>query len=206
MPEGSIGIVNCDFDEPLRPLCSVGVHPWRTVEVAAEPDFITRSMELTAGKGQDARVLAIGEAGMDRLRGADLSIQRRLFEGLVEISEQVGKPMIIHQVKCIDQLIDIRRRMRPRMRWVVHGFRGKGEQARQLLAWGVDLSFGPHYHPESLLQAWMAGRAWIETDDTHTDIAALYAAAADVLGTTTEELKTKILRQATELWSAFAQE
>jgi len=45
------------------------------------------------------RVVAIGEAGFDRLRGGSPAVQREAFVAQSKIAEAVGKPLVLHVVK-----------------------------------------------------------------------------------------------------------
>lgn len=119
---------------------SVGIHPWNASS-ATEDDI--EEIERLA---QKARVVAIGETGIDKLRGGDLERQREIFERHIEMSERVGKPMILHVVKAFPEIIRLRRMHKPRQRWIVHGFRGKPELARELLRHGFDISIGREYN------------------------------------------------------------
>ncbi len=141
---------------------SVGIHPWETADESLCIDSLMDKIALAA---RSQSVLAIGETGMDKVRGGQMKVQEAVFRRHVDLSENVGKMLIIHCVKAIDDILRIHREMRPSQRWVVHGFRGKPHQAMQLLDRGIDLSFGLHYNEESLLCAYRAGRYWIETDE-----------------------------------------
>lgn len=119
---------------------SVGFHPWDTAG-GAMPD-----MEYLRRLAADARVVAIGEAGIDRLRG-DTATQREVFRRQALLAEEVGKPLIIHCVKAWDDILALRRELKPNVEWIIHGFRGGVEQARQLLAAGFMLSLGERHAP-----------------------------------------------------------
>ena len=99
----------------------------------------------------------------------------------IELSEEAGKPLIIHCVKAWDELLRIRRITHPVMPWIIHGFRGKKQLAEQLLGRGFYLSFGARYHPEALQAAWTAGRLLLETDDNPIHIGCLYREVAEEL-------------------------
>lgn len=122
---------------------SVGIHPWDT----SEPLRCARLRALAV----DARrpcVVAIGEAGLDRLRGGDMELQLRIFRLHARLAARLGKPLVIHCVRAYDLLLAEAARMRPRPgSWIVHGFRGKPELARQLLKAGIDISLGERHHP-----------------------------------------------------------
>lgn len=121
---------------------SAGIHPW----VADRADEHWSWLEQTAAH---PHVAAIGEAGLDALRGPDLDTQTAVFKRQAELAERLGKPLIIHAVRTWPQLMALHRQLKPAQPWIIHGFRGKPQLARQLLDHGFSLSFGKHYNPES---------------------------------------------------------
>lgn len=148
---------------PTGPVaCSVGVHPWW----CGEGD--ERLWEGVVALSVHPQVVAIGECGFDRLRGA-LSRQREMFVRHIRLSEELRLPLVVHCVRAFDLLLAARKELRPTLPWTVHGFRGKPALARQLLAAGLDLSFGPRFNPESV-RLCPSSRLHIETDDTDVPI------------------------------------
>lgn len=120
-------------------LYAAGIHPWWT----AQADFDgERHLEALRRLAAHPQVVQVGECGIDLLRGADVAVQRELFVRQVSISEELGKPMTLHCVRAFDQLLSLKKQLRPSQQWTIHGFRGKPALARQLLAAGFDLSFG----------------------------------------------------------------
>ena len=85
--------------------------------------------------------IAIGEAGFDKLRGPSPELQRKVFEEQVAISEELKKPVVIHCVRAWDELLAVHKKLKPKMPWLIHGFRGNTELAAQLLSKGMYLSF-----------------------------------------------------------------
>lgn len=125
---------------------AAGIHPWWT----SAPDFqLDAHLEGLRSLLPLPEVVQLGECGIDRLRGAALEQQCRIFEAQVALSEEYGVPMTIHCVRAYDVLLGERRRLRPSKCWTIHGFRGKPALARQLLDAGFDLSFGPLRNEES---------------------------------------------------------
>lgn len=145
---------------PMDGLCySVGIHPWQAAR-AVEADFDRLAECATLGN-----VLMIGECGIDKLRGGDLSMQTGVLERHIALSEQVGKPLVLHCVRASNELCRLRRVLRPRMPWVVHGFRGNARVAGQLLDAGFYLSYGERFNPEALAIT-PADRLLAETDES----------------------------------------
>lgn len=135
---------------------SVGIHPWDT---PAQPGVLD---ELERIASADSRVVAVGECGLDKLRGAPLDEQERVFEAQIAIASRLGLPLIIHCVRALDRLLNLRRRY-PSGQWILHGFRGGEATARQLLAAGIDLSFGLKYN-EAAFVATPENRRFRESD------------------------------------------
>ncbi len=82
---------------------SVGVHP---NETDGEDPSVSRLMEL----GEDERVVAIGETGLDYYRSAgDLDWQRERFQRHIAAARRVDKPLIIHSRNAPDDTISIMR-------------------------------------------------------------------------------------------------
>ena len=152
---------------------SAEVHPWR---LTAENLFC--QIERMENILSDPRVIALGEVGLDKLTLCPYHIQQKAFEEIVRISEEYSKPLIIHCVKSVDELIAIKKKMRPVLPWIMHGFRGKPQQADSLLRQGFYLSFGE--------------RLFLETDESNVSIDELYNRAAAIRHILAEELKLAV--------------
>lgn len=167
-----------------KDLISCGIHPWFT-----ENDLI--QMEKLTKIVCNDNILAIGEAGLDKLRGDILGKQIEIFIKQVEISEKVNKPMIIHCVKAWDELLQIKNRIKPNQKWIIHGFRGKPELAKQLLKNGFYISIGEHFNKETL-KAIPPDRLFLETDDSTKSIIDIYQEVEHCLNTNIVELVLQI--------------
>lgn len=106
-----------------------------------------------------------------------MSRQLEIFEKHIFLSEKLKKPLIIHCVKAFDSLIATRRKTRPSQLWIIHGFRGKPQQAEQLRREGLLLSFGAKYNPETL-KIFRPGEILFESDDETLPIDTIYRRAA----------------------------
>lgn len=141
---------------------SAGVHPWDTVLPDEEIDL---RMERVAHLSLLPQVVAIGEAGFDRLRGASLDRQREILMRQVAISESAGKPMILHVVKAFPEIIHLRKELKPSQSWIIHGFRGKPQLAEELLRAGFHISLGEHFNPAAAAVI-PPDRLFVETDES----------------------------------------
>ena len=169
-----------------------GIHPWFLNE-GNEKQLLTSLEKLI----NNPDVIAIGEAGFDKIRGPSLDLQRRVFEKQIAISEEVGKPVVIHCVKAWEELLAAQKKLKPEMPWLIHGFRGNVELAGQLISKGMFLSFWFDFvlRPESagLLRALPENRVFLETDGADIDIRDIYNKVSNDKDITVEELKRIIL-------------
>ena len=165
---------------------SIGLHPWHVDEertAQACPDLLPW-LSLP-------QVVAVGEAGIDRLRGGQMELQLEAFETQARLAAEMKKPLIVHCVKAFDEVIRLHKTRFPHEPWVIHAFRGKAEQARQLLREGFFLSFGEHFNDEAL-RLCSPDRLFIESDESIIGIDTLYARAAMLRGIGAEELKEQV--------------
>ncbi len=156
--------VATDFDrfDPSKPY-SVGIHPWHTAN-AARDDF--QRLEHLAVL---PHVVAIGETGIDRNRGAERDLQIDIFRRQAELADAVGKPLIIHCVGGWNDILQVRRELLPQQPWIAHGFRGKPELARQLIDAGLYISLGERFNPAAA-EIIPLERLFVETDESKLSI------------------------------------
>jgi TatD DNase family protein len=180
-----------------------GIHPWFLNE--ENHKHLLSSVENSAGLPD---VIAIGEAGFDRLRGPSMKLQHLAFEEQIAISEELRKPVVIHCVRAWDELLSVQKKLRPKMPWLVHGFRGNVVLANQLLSKGMYLSFWFDFalRPESaeLLSHLPIDRIFLETDGADVDIRAIYDKVAADLELSDYELRSKILKNFNDFFTLSA--
>ena len=175
-----------------RSFASIGLHPWQAEDLTEGSLLLLEEKLLTF-----PRVVALGEAGLDRICSTPYSKQLYFFREEVKLADRLDLPLIIHLVRAQDDLVRLKKELRPDSPWLIHGFRGKPEQATQLLRLGFYLSFGRHFHSESLALAYGEGRVFLETDDIpNLSIASVYSEASRSLGISLEELREKLYDQA----------
>ena len=111
-------------------------------------------------------VVAIGETGLDSLKGAPLDLQQQVMQEVINIAAATGKPLIIHCVRTSQQVLKLWRDNphAHNVAWVIHGFRGNENVARELLDAGFYLSFGAKYN-EAALAITPLDHLLLETDD-----------------------------------------
>ncbi len=176
-----------------------GIHPWHLTE-----ESLVKQMNRVISIAGHANIIAIGEAGFDRLKGPELKLQHMAFEEQVAISEKFSKPVFLHCVKGWDELLEVHKKMGPLQKWIIHGFRGKRELALQLLSKGMYLSFWFDFilRPESapLLKSLPSDRIFLETDGSGVNIASIYIKVSVDLGLSVDDLKKQIFNNFNDLF------
>ena len=122
---------------------SCGLHPW-------DENITSESFEELLKTLNHPQVVAIGECGLDRLRGAPLPFQKDIFLKHIDLSESLRKPLIIHCVRAGDELLRLKKEKNPHNPWIFHGFRGGFIQAKQLTDAGIYISLGEKFNKEAL--------------------------------------------------------
>ena len=170
---------------------SAGLHP---CEPSATPeDFRIRLEEALRRRN----CLAVGECGLDRLSPLPFPEQEKRFLLHAELSETLGKPLILHAVRTLSELTAWKRRLNPRMPWIVHGFRGGRHKAELWLEAGCLLSFGGYLTREEGVYreffSLLPGESlFLETDESGIPLESLYHTAARLRGMEISELKQMI--------------
>lgn len=175
---------------PQTASISVGLHPW-----FAKADHLEADLASLTVLARLPQVKMIGECGLDRLRGESLTNQLLIFRKQILLAMEVGKPVIIHCVRCFEELMALSKALNPTVPMIVHGFNKKKELGLKLLDHGFQLSFGQTIlNPDSgaaelLIQLEIF---FLETDDGESTIQEIYQAAANLKKCTVEELKALI--------------
>lgn len=153
---------------------SLEYHPWYLpAQYSPLPDEL---------KQQLAAFTALGEIGLDRLRGPQLSVQMEYFTALCQLAADCRKPVVIHAVKAFPEIFSILKRFD--LRWMFHGFRGSVTMLENIWSRGGTVSFHPEVCRYPALLAKLrspTGKFGFESDDSEAlteDICAKAAAAS----------------------------
>lgn len=186
--ERRIAIVNCGENSINGcKYASVGLHPWMINNDWEE------CMQRIATAATKEQVRAIGECGIDLVKGcADEKLQETILRLHIELSESLQKPLILHIVKGQQSIMRLRKEHSPTQPWIIHGFRGKAQQAHQYLDAGFYLSFGRLFNSEALAET-PIDRLFIESDDSDVPLIYIYETIAETIGIGIEELAEKMM-------------
>lgn len=144
----TIVTVGCDLADSARALAaaraydvysSVGVHPHEAI--GAPEDLAAAFAPLLA----DARVVAIGETGLDYFYDhSPRDVQQTVLRKQLRIARERDLPVIFHHRDAYDDFLAIlREEFVPGMRGVIHCFTGDADQARTYVEeFGLSLGIG----------------------------------------------------------------
>ncbi|MBU2019553.1 MAG: TatD family hydrolase [Bacteroidetes bacterium] len=128
----SHSIFNAELNNNPIGWFSAGQHPWNT--------FIRVDEKKIHQLLSHPKCLAIGEIGLDRLKGANLEIQIQQFVQQLKINQEFKLPVLIHEVKTLEEIIQIKRDF-PSQSWILHGFQ-KNKNLEKVLFHDFYLSIG----------------------------------------------------------------
>ena len=109
-------IQNCqpaEFDPLAGAYYSVGIHPWYLTR-----ENLDRQWEMLLAAIQCPQVLAIGEAGLDKLVRTDYMLQQEVFEKQAMLAHEMKYPLVIHAVRSANEIICLRKKMKPSNPWI----------------------------------------------------------------------------------------
>ena len=166
---------------------SFGNHPW-------DIQFTIKEIEQTILN--NPQIIAIGECGIDKLK-SNRSISEQIIHltQQAELSERLKLPLILHIVNGFNEIIKLKKELKPKQDWIIHGF-NKHKQTKALLDNGFYLSFGePLLHNPKLQLSLMScplHKIILETDDSVIPIEKMYNFVADLKEISVSDLTLQI--------------
>ncbi len=176
----------------IRNTKSAGLHPWFLTKENFDVDFEKLSQLIY---NQD--IIALGECGLDRLKGEDLAFQTLAFEAQIRLAELVKKPVIIHCVKAYNEIVSLKRKLNPTVPLIIHGFNQNETILKELVKNGFYISIGAAIlkadsNAVKYISKIPLTRLFLETDDKDVSIKVIYEKAGGILDMEVSELKTLI--------------
>ena len=200
-----IQIVNLNLNQPCteQGYYSYGIHPW----ALDKADFqMETALQCLGERLKCPNVIALGEAGLDKMHKASFKKQIELFERQIELSEALQKPMILHDVRSHNEIIALRKKHKAKQPWILHGFSGTEQDVKQLIGQGIYLSVGASLlHPERKIYKSFRfidlDFLFLETDMADIGIESVYEAAAKLLEMDIDALRAQIFCNFAALWN-----
>ncbi len=174
---------------------SIGIHPWFIKNDNYEEELLVIEEKL-----QHKNCFAIGECGLDKLIKVDFELQKEVFKRHVYLSEKYNKPITIHCVKAFQDIIEIKKQMKPKQIWILHGFNKNLQIAESLLKNGIILSFGVEIINNKKLQEVLSkipiSSILLETDNSDIPVQEVYQKISEI-----KQISLKVLQE--EIYQNF---
>lgn len=119
---------------------ALGIHPLYTPESRAD-DLLQLEAMLSANRS-DARLVAVGEIGLDYFVDLDPAWQERVFHAQLVMAKDQQLPVILHVRKSVDRVLKYLRQTHFSHGGIAHAFNGSQQQAHAFLDMGFKLGFG----------------------------------------------------------------
>jgi TatD DNase family protein len=174
--------------------CSIGLHPWFLTKENFNSDLKKLSQLI-----DNQSIMMIGECGLDKLKGEDLAFQTEAFAAQTRLAESYGKPVVIHCVKAYNELILLKKKLKPKVPWVVHGFNQNERILIELLKNDFFISIGTQIlrglsNASKCLPLIPLDKLFFETDDIQLPVKSVYEEAGKLLDLNLAVLKEKIYK------------
>jgi TatD DNase family protein len=166
---------------------SVGVHPWKAT------NWDSAYENLLLQLFSDSRISLIGEIGLDKACLVPFNKQQEAYGIQLDIADYLGKPVLLHVVHAMAEIIASTKNHPNIPAWIIHGFRGGKQELAQYVAKGFYISFGINFKSESLALCPL-DKLFLETDDNDSSVSYLYSHVATLLGFSVERVEQQIER------------
>ena len=133
---------------------AVGIHPNHTA------DITKTDWQTIAQHARQDDIIAIGETGLDGYwDDAPMKTQRDMFHRHIELSQETGKPILIHCRDAWDDLLPMLRQA-GKLHGVIHAFSGGTDQMSECVELGLHISFAGSvtYRNAKFSPLWEAAR------------------------------------------------
>lgn len=181
----SSGILKIVNDGPESGFFSAGLHPWHLISESLGDSLKTLEKKLSL-----PFCAALGEAGLDKICKTPPELQHEAFVRQIELAENYSKPLIIHCVKAVQEVMALKKSSN--VPWIFHGFNSSPETAKSLVAKGFYLSFGAvlldSEKTKNAFATVPSEKIFFETDESSVPVKDIYSEAARLRNISVKEL------------------
>ncbi len=158
---------------------AAAIHPWDTGAPDIEEQFAILEKQSTS-------LAAIGETGLDRLRGAPLPRQIEIFQKHLAIATAHRLPVVIHNVKCTHEILSL---LKTPQLTLWHRAPVRPTNLQAIISRGAMVSFRAAELAQLDPALVPLRQLGLETDDSEDDIRQTYELAAALWKLPLPELK-----------------
>jgi TatD DNase family protein len=180
-------------DELNASLYSAGIHPWHSKKENVDEQFLELQNIV-----KEKNCLAIGECGLDKLKGLEWNLQLKIFIRQIKLAKLTNKPLIIHCVKSFHTIMELLYQHSFTGTVLFHGYNSNVNLALETIKnENIFFSFGrslfiENSNAQKLIQQFPINRFLLETDDSLISIVEIYNKASEILRIEINEMKKKM--------------
>jgi TatD DNase family protein len=115
---------------------SAGLHPWYITNAEQQ----LQQLEQLIGRHKN--IILLGECGLDKLKGPDFELQKKVFIDQILLAQKYNLPLIIHCVKAYQDILIILKQTAFKGLFIFHGFNKNVKLAQQIIDAGGAISLG----------------------------------------------------------------
>jgi TatD DNase family protein len=179
---------------------SIGLHPWFINKLN-----ISKEINYIQSLANEKSFVAIGETGIDKVIERDIAFQKLRFYELIELSEELKRPLIVHSVKGSNEVINAYKSTKPSQKWIIHGFNQRWSVAESFLENDILLSFGSslikNETTREVFKKMPLGSYFLETDESDDEIETIFAEAALLSELPLETIQFNLEQQFNQLFT-----
>lgn len=178
--------------EKARAWYSLGLHPWHL------KDTWKQEMVKMKSYSNDKDLMAIGECGFDLIKGPAESVQQAAFLAQIHWAQELGLPIIMHQVKGLHLLQQVLKNKQELPAIIWHGYNQKSSIGISLMNFPIYFSFGKDLlksrsNAQEFLKICPIERIFFETDDSGFKIEQIFSQASLLLQLPVETLAKQVI-------------
>lgn len=169
-------------EDDLAGATSIGLHPWDAQWDRESPKW----HELKALLEND-NVYLLGETGLDYIKKENLSHQQLAFHKQIELSQEIQKPILIHCVRALNDVLKEKTSRKIQGPWILHDFNGTREDIQAAMDHNCYISLGKNIMRDNTkvvkaLVAIKRDRLFFETDENDYSIEQVYQRYCELSG------------------------
>ena len=135
-------VIGTDADTTRQAIDIANMHPDVYATVGLHPHDAKNGVETITPFLQSARVVGIGECGLDYYYDhSDRTVQREVFAQQIQLAHELNLPLVIHTREAWDDTFDVLDAQGTPPRTIFHCFTGGEPEARACVERGAYLSF-----------------------------------------------------------------
>ncbi len=113
---------------------AIGIHPECVDENSMQQLALIRPLY------DDAKVVAVGEIGLDYYYDVPKALQQEIFEAQLSLANSLSLPVVVHDREAHGDVLELLKKYRPA--GIVHCFSGSREMAKEVVKLGMYIGMG----------------------------------------------------------------